>query len=549
MDSLAYQVVESAFHPTALVASAAAILAVAYLSSALTQPIVRRIAFRLGFLDYPDAERRLHAQAVPRLGGVGVFVALLVAGSVAAAVDSGGHFLTQLPLILATTVGGALLFLAGLADDIKGVPPVGKLLVQTAAALIVYRYGFRIQHAVIPGGFVIDLDWMALPVTVLWIVGLSNAFNLVDGADGLAGGVAIIALLATAASAMVTGDQPIVWCSLALIGAMLGFLRYNWPPARIFLGDSGSLVVGFLLAILTVKGMSRADGAVYGIAPIFALSYPLLDTGISMLRRWLRGDSLSRADGRHIHHQLQALGLGPRQTLLVLYGLSAFVAALGLSATFAPPELTIAVAVAGAATLALILVYGAQWLEYHELIEAGASIGSAVMTARQRVQDKIYARDVAQMVARARTTNELRAVIEDSADLFRFTHMELRWGTSRAIAPVRKVSPIDPSRLWALDYPISGKRGRKEPLFLCVWCSVDSIRAAGAERVTKIIASAVEQWIVHHEEEVHTGSFENYAGAKSNGVAGPVDIAGHVAKGRERSVSKGTKALEVKSLS
>ena len=544
MADLDLNVVENAFHPTALVASAAAILAVAYLTSAIAQPIVRRIAFRLGFLDYPDAERRMHAQAVPRLGGVGVFLALLVAGTVAAVVDSGVHFLPQLPLILATALGGALLFLVGLADDIRGVPPVGKLIVQSAAAFVVYRYGFRIAHVVVPGGFVIDLDWLALPVTILWIVGLSNAFNLVDGADGLAGGVAIIALLATAASAAVTGDQPIVWCSLALLGAMLGFLRYNWPPARIFLGDSGSLVVGFLLAILTVKGMSRADGAVYGIAPIFALSYPLLDTGISMLRRWLRGESLSRADGRHIHHQLQALGLGPRQTLLVLYGLSAFVAALGLSATFAPPQLTIAVAVAGGTTLVLIVVYGAQWLQYHELLEAGASLGSALMTARQRVQDKIYARDVARLVARARSTTELRAVVEDSAELFRFTHMELRWGMARTTPPIAKASRTSAARLWALDYPIIASRGRREPLYLCVWCSVDSIRAAGVERVTKIIASSIEQWIARHEEQVHTGSFQSYGTQKYNDVEGPADIAGHVPRGRERAMSTGAKVIE-----
>ena len=544
MKNLASEVVENAFHPTALIASAAAIFAVAYLTSAIAQPIVRRIAFRLGFLDYPDAERRMHAKAVPRLGGVGVFLALLVAGAVAAAVDTSGRFVPQLPFVIATAAGGALLFLAGLADDIKGVPPLAKIIVQSAAAFVVYRYGFRIEHLILPGGFVIDLDWMALPVTVLWIVGLSNAFNLVDGADGLAGGVAIIALVATAASAAVLGDQPIVWCSLALIGAMLGFLRYNWPPARIFLGDSGSLVVGFLLAILTVKGMTRADGAVYAIAPIFALSYPLLDTGISMLRRWLRGESLSRADGRHIHHQLQALGLGPRQTLLVLYGLSAFVAAMGLSATFAPPQLTIAVAVAGAATLGLILVYGAQWLQYHELMEAGASIGSALMTARQRVQDKIYARDVARLVARASSPQELRAVIEDSAELFRFAHMELRWGMSRVTPPPAKGSLTNAARLWALDYPITANRGRKEPLFLCIWCSVDSVRAAGAERVTKIIASAVEQWIAHHDEQVHTGSFQSYSNVSYRGVGAPADMPGRGSGARERSVSQGNKVLE-----
>ena len=253
---------------------------------------------------------------------------------------------------------------------------------QSAAALIVFYAGFRLDVIMLTPSHQIALGMLSLPVTALWIIGLSNAFNLVDGADGLAGGVAVVALLSTAASAAIVHDPTVLWCSLALLGAMLGFLRFNWPPARIFLGDSGSLVVGFLLAVLTVKGASRRDGAVYFLAPIFALSYPLLDTGISMMRRWLRGDPLSRADGNHIHHQLQKLGVGPRQSVLLICGLSAVIAALGLSATFAPPEFTAAIATAGAALLVLILVYGLRWLQYHEFFEAGASLTSAARSGR-----------------------------------------------------------------------------------------------------------------------------------------------------------------------
>src|SRR6476620_5757997 len=236
-------------------------------------------------------------------------------------------------------------------DDIVGVRPLGKLIAQSTAAIIVWYAGFRLDVVMLTPSHQISLGLLGLPITILWIVGLSNAFNLVDGADGLAGGVAVVALVSTAIAATIVHDPTVLWCSLALIGAMLGFLRFNWPPARIFLGDSGSLVVGFLLAVLTVKGASRRDGAVYFLAPIFALSYPLLDTGISMLRRWLRGEPLSRADGRHIHHQLQTLGVGPRQSVLLICGLSAVIAALGLSATFAPPEFTLAIATAGATLL------------------------------------------------------------------------------------------------------------------------------------------------------------------------------------------------------
>lgn len=471
------------------------------------QLLVKRVAVPMGLLDYPDDERRQHAKPVPRLGGIGVFVGLCAAALVGAALDSTGQVITLSPLVLAMAVGATLLFVAGLADDIRGLPPIAKLVVQSAAAVIVFAYGFRIDRVILPTMDIVELGFLALPVTVLWIVGLSNAFNLIDGADGLAGGVAIIALLGTALSALVLGDRTILWCSLGLIGAMLGFLRFNLPPARIFLGDSGSLVVGFLLAVLTVKGMSRADGVVYALAPVFVLSYPLLDTGISMLRRWVRGDPLSRADGRHIHHQLRALGLGPRQTLMLVYGLSALVACLGLSATFAPPDLTIAIAVAGAAMLALILVYGTRWLQYHELVEAGASLASAVLTGRSKLQDNIYARDIARLIDQVNTTQELTAIIEENALTFRFAHMQLRRGMMRSTPPSSIVPEIQASRLCALDYPIIARSGLGDPLFLSIWCSIDSVRAASAERVAQILAPSIERWIVRCREQVNPHSF------------------------------------------
>jgi UDP-GlcNAc:undecaprenyl-phosphate GlcNAc-1-phosphate transferase len=484
------------------------VLVIAYATSAVVHPLVRRYAVHKGLLDLPDGERRHHLEPIPRLGGVGVFAGMLVAVAVGAALESTGQLLPLLPFVLSTAVGATILFVTGLADDLYGVRPSVKLLMQSAAALIVFRYGFRIELLVLPPSHVVSLGILALPITVLWVVGLSNAFNLVDGADGLAGGVAIIALIATTISAAILHDTTVMWCSTALLGAMLGFMRYNLPPARIFLGDSGSLVVGFLLSILTVKGMGRRDGAVYALAPIFALSYPLLDTGISMLRRWLRGEPLSRADGRHIHHQLRVLGLGPRQSLVVLYGLSSLVAVLGLSATFAPPQFTIAFAVAGAAMLVLILVYGSQYLQYHELVEAGVSITSAALTARSRLQDKIYARDIARLIEDSRTTQELAAVIEDNAATFRFSHMQLRWGVSRQTPPVNIMADMQAAHLWSFDYPVTGRQGFTDPLFLSVWCAVDgALRPAGAERIAQILAPAIERWVRMHPAQVNTSSF------------------------------------------
>ena len=485
-----------------------AVLVVAYAASALLQPIVARAAVHNGLLDRPDGERRTHANPIPRLGGIGVFAGVLVAMAITAAVESPQHLLNLLPFVLSLAAGSTILFVAGLVDDIRGVPPVAKLLVQSIAALVVWRYGFQIDVLVLPSSSVVTLGVLSLPVTILWVVGLSNAFNLVDGADGLAGAVATIALVATAISALVMKDTAVFWCCVALIGAMLGFLRYNLPPARIFLGDSGSLVVGFLLAVLTVKGFSRSGGAVYAIGPVFALAYPLLDTGISMLRRWLRGEPLSRADGRHIHHQLRKLGLGPRQSLMILCGLSALVALLGLSAAFASPQVMVATAIAGGVILGLILIYGARWLQYHELLEAGASLTSAALTGRSRLQDKIYAHDVARLIEHARSTAELEAIIEDTASTFRFAHMQLRWGLSRQTPPPGIQAAVQAARLWSFDYPIAARKGYTDPLFLSVWCAVDGgLRPAGAERVTSILAPAIGRWIRTNADQVNPSSF------------------------------------------
>ncbi len=478
------------------------VFATGFVVSAVLQPIVRRFAVMRGLLDYPDDNRRNHITPIPRLGGVGVVVgvsAALLLGAVLAG-SSGGFTLS--PFILALAVGSLLLFVTGLVDDIRGVPPIAKLIVQSVAALILWQVGFQIRVLAFPPSYVIPLGVIALPVTLVWIIGVSNAFNLVDGADGLAGGVGIIALVATALSAVVLHDVPVLWCSVALIGALLGFLRLNFPPARIFLGDSGSLVVGFLLAVLTVRGMTRPDGALYAIGPIFALSYPLLDTGMAILRRWLRGDPLSRADGRHIHHQLQLLDMGPRVALLVLYSLSAVVALLGISATYAP-QLTLMLGAAGSIVLLSVMVFGARWLQYHELIEIGTSISNIVLHGRSRVQDKIHARDVARLIDNANGAEELMRILATSAPTFRFSHMQLRWSTSRENPPLPIIADVQRALLWSFDYPVLARTERADPLFLSVWCDVRHRRPAGAERVTRILAPAVAQWMRFHPEELH----------------------------------------------
>lgn len=476
------------------------VVGVAYLISIALIPLISRAAVHHKLLDKPDDIRRRHERPIPRLGGVAVFVSVLMVIAAGAAIDDRAHLFFVLPFVASIAIGATILFVTGLVDDIAGVRPLGKLIAQSIAAIIVWYAGFRLDVVMLTASHQISLGLLGLPITVLWVVGLSNAFNLVDGADGLAGGVAVVALISTAIAAAIVHDPTVLWCSLALIGAMLGFLRFNWPPARIFLGDSGSLVVGFLLAVLTVKGASRRDGAVYFLAPIFALSYPLLDTGISMMRRWLRGEPLSRADGRHIHHQLHKLGVGPRQSVLLICGLSAVIAALGLSATFAPPEFTIAIAGAGAVILVLIFVYGLRWLEYHEFFEAGASVTSAARNGRAVIRDKIQAREISALLRAAHSFDHLSAILEQCASSFRFVHVELqgRSGTRQYVEPL--TVQMHGASTCKLEYPITRPDGRiTHPILLSIWCATDTPgSSAGAERVAQILAPAVADWFAAH---------------------------------------------------
>src|SRR6266480_4362152 len=229
----------------------------------------------------PERTRHWSASGIPRIGGVAVFVSApiaIVLGALGKAGMSGAipHFPE---LSGSLVIASALLFFIGLFDDLRGVSPFLKILGQTAAALIVYRAGFSIEYVGLLPGHAVHLGIFALPLTVFWLVGISNAFNLVDGLDGLAGGVALIALLTIAAAALVFGNGSVPIYTVALGGALLGFLRYNWPSARLFMGDSGSLVVGFLLAVLAIKGATDRHHVTYGLIPIFALAYPLFDTG------------------------------------------------------------------------------------------------------------------------------------------------------------------------------------------------------------------------------------------------------------------------------
>jgi len=299
-------------------------------------PLLRGYSHARGWIDRPDGGRKQHAFPVPRVGGVAVFAAFACA-SAALTVAPGIQ-----PSVLASVrftsfhvlAAGVLVLGVGLLDDVRGVRPATKLGVQIVAAGYLYWSGFRITSISDPlGGGALDLGILSLPLTLLWLVGVSNAFNLIDGLDGLATGIALCATATLFVAASVNGRLEIALLGAALGGALLGFLRYNFSPASIFLGDSGALFVGFALAAFAVRGNMKSSTAIAIAAPLLALAVPLLDTVAALVRRVLQGKPIFQADADHIHHHLLRRGLSPVRVAIILYAAAAGFGVLSLLAT------------------------------------------------------------------------------------------------------------------------------------------------------------------------------------------------------------------------
>lgn len=476
---------------------------IATIAGTVLTPMVIRMAVTWGIFDAPPGGRRIHTEPLPRLGGIAVFLALAASIIITGIISLTGliSFGTPPRFLFGVLVGGGLVFFTGLVDDLRGLRPMAKFVAQVIAALIVYSYGFQIHSLSIGSSAELPLGIFALPVTVLWIVGVTNAFNLIDGLDGLATGIAVVALATTTSVAIVLGNTDVVFLSVAMLGALLGFLKYNFNPARIFLGDSGSLFVGFMLAVLSVYGSQKAATAVVVLAPVFALAVPLLDTGLSILRRWLRGVPLSQADGRHIHHRLLALGFTHRHAVLVMYVAASVLAVLGLSLIFAPPPAVASVAAAGGGLTFAVLLYGLRWLQYHEFLEAGSVVISGLTGIRRVIRDQIYAQDVAEVVLHAEAMEELNAILNDNATTFGFLHMEVCQESATGPRPLVLFNG-HAARAWKLDYPVTPHDFVEDGDYvLRIWCNPQTDgRLYNAERIAKVLAPRIQEWITRTNE-------------------------------------------------
>ena len=295
----------------------------------LLTPLVRNLMHRVGVLDRPDRRRKIHTQPIPRLGGVPIASAVVISLAVFSLIPDAETqlFRSVLGQITPLLPAACLVFVLGLLDDLYDLRPWQKLSGQLAAATWIYVYGFRIESiAGVPFG---DSYWITYPLTVTWLLACTNAFNLIDGIDGLASGVGFFATATMMISALLHGNTELLILTVPLAAALLAFLRYNFNPASIFLGDSGSLLIGFLLGSYSIVWSYKSATILGMTAPILALSFPIAETVISVARRMLLGTPLFGADRGHIHHRLLERGLGPKQVAVLIYaiaGLSAGVA-------------------------------------------------------------------------------------------------------------------------------------------------------------------------------------------------------------------------------
>ena len=298
-----------------------ALVAVALVATLIATPIVRDLSVRASLVDRPGG-RKVHVKAVPRLGGIGMFVGFAAALALEVAGGSAGWWPAMfgrpdLPL-MGTLAGCVLIFIVGLIDDLKGLSPGVKFGGQLIAAALPIAAGLHIQH--------VPLGVFTYPVTAIWIVGFANVFNLIDGIDGLAAGVAAIAAASFLLIAMDMNTLVAGVLAASLIGACVGFLRYNFNPASIIMGDSGALLIGYILGCTALLGVMKSAATLTLVAPLIVIGVPVFDTGSAIIRRWRSGRPIHEADNGHIHHRLLNLGFSQRQTVLTIYAWSAALA-------------------------------------------------------------------------------------------------------------------------------------------------------------------------------------------------------------------------------
>lgn len=287
-------------------------LIIALLASFLLTPYVKRLAFHIGAVDKPD-KRKVHTSIMPRLGGLAIYLAFLLA------------VVCSLPItrdLLGILLGGTWIVAVGILDDKYSLPAKVKLAGQILAACILVAFDVRIEWLNNPFGGYFYLEYLSIPFTIFWVISFINVVNLIDGLDGLAAGVSGIASITVILVAVHQGFFPVATLTAALAGGIIGFIHYNFNPATIFMGDTGSMFIGYMLAAISIFGAVKSAATIALIVPAIALGLPIMDTAFAILRRYSNGRPIFQPDKGHLHHRLLAMGLSQKQAVLLMYAIS-----------------------------------------------------------------------------------------------------------------------------------------------------------------------------------------------------------------------------------
>jgi UDP-GlcNAc:undecaprenyl-phosphate/decaprenyl-phosphate GlcNAc-1-phosphate transferase len=382
-------------------------------------PLVRDYVGKWGFLDHPDGVRKKHAAPVPRVGGIAIVLSYIITFAIALALPFTytAHLHHALPDVLPLTLVGSVVFLTGVLDDLIGLAAWQKLMGILGASVLAYFAGIHVDVHLLRG--LPAWPWLGFAITVLWLVGCTNAFNLIDGMDGLAAGVGLVAAVTMLVAALTQSNLPLALATMPLAGCLLGFLRYNFNGASVFLGDSGSLLIGFMLGCYGALWSEKSVTLVALTVPLLAVSIPLIDVVLSILRRFLRNRPIFQADRGHIHHRLLDLGLSPKKAVLTMYGICGVVAVLSLLASALHNQFS---------GLIVILFGGAVWIGIRQLDYTEFASASRMFLGgrfRQIIDVETRMADFEASLSKAATTEECWAQIRSGSQGFGFHEVRM----------------------------------------------------------------------------------------------------------------------------
>lgn len=392
-----------------------------FFGATLLTPFCRELARRLGLVDRPDGHRKLHRTPIPRVGGVAIALSYALSFSILLMfAHHDGRIVTEhMNLVWRLLPAAAIVFATGLLDDLIVLTSWQKLLGNFAGAAWAYWAGVRIvgvaDHA---------SHWWSLPLTLLWLAGCTNAFNLIDGVDGLAAGIGFLATLPIVLEALIQGNYALAVATVPLAGSLMGFLRYNLSPASIFLGDCGSLLIGFLLGCFGVIWSQKSATLLGMAAPIMAMTVPVLDVALSIVRRYMRDQPIFKADTGHMHHRLLALGWGPRRVALILYG----VGGLGAACSLLQGVTNIRFGGAAIVMFAVVVWFGVRQLKYVEFGVAHRMLRTGAF--RRMLKANIRLQMFQEAVSRSASGEECWPIIKEACRDFGFTSVQLCVGNT-----------------------------------------------------------------------------------------------------------------------